>query len=147
MGQREADMSELKEIFNEADTDGSGSLTWEEFGYHLQDPRVQAYLATLELDVSEARGVFDMLDFKGVEEVSVEDFVAGCMKLKGHAKSIDVCTILYENRKLASQVEVFASYAEGQFERLEEVLNAQQRMAPTEQRPERARSSGSETST
>merc|ERR1712113_22457 len=103
--------------------DGSGSLTWEEFGYHLQDPRVQAYLATLELDVSEARGVFDMLDFRGIEEVSVDDFVAGCMKLKGQAKSMDVCTILYENRKMANQMEAFTSYTESQFQQLLQMLS------------------------
>merc|ERR1712048_445133 len=122
IAQKEAYMSELKAIFNEADIDGSGSLTWEEFQHHLQDARIQAYLATLELDVTELRGVFEMLDLQGTEEVNIGDFVMGCMKLKGPAKSIDVCTILYENRKQACKWAMWASYSERQFQRLEDLL-------------------------
>merc|ERR1712217_207628 len=95
-------------------------------------------LLTLELDVSEARGVFEMLDFEGKEEVTISDWVAGCMKLKGHAKSIDVCTILYENRKLACKLSVFTSYTEKQFQRIESLFNLPQMQCPI---PQSARSS------
>merc|ERR1712110_371163 len=74
-----------------------------------------------------------MLDFNGTEEVSVQDFVAGCMKLKGHAKSIDVCTILYENRKLACKFSVFTSYMEKQFQRIESLFNLPTMQCPIPQ--------------
>mmetsp|Transcript_29669 Transcript_29669/g.81204 ORF Transcript_29669/g.81204 Transcript_29669/m.81204 type:complete len:856 (-) Transcript_29669:194-2761(-) len=115
---KEKYMRGLKDIFLEADTDESGTLSWEEFESHLEDQRVKAYLATLELDISEAYGLFKLLNITGDDEVAIDAFVMGCMRLKGPAKSIDVCTLLYENRQLAEQILCLKEYTEDQLHRI-----------------------------
>merc|ERR1719336_2981876 len=50
----EAYTKKIKEFFAEADKDQSGMLSWEEFQEHLENPKVSAYFASLELDVSNA---------------------------------------------------------------------------------------------
>merc|ERR1719326_2776110 len=45
--------TEIKAIFEEADVDESGTLSWDEFESHLQNERVRAYFTSLELDLSE----------------------------------------------------------------------------------------------
>merc|ERR1719188_947840 len=52
----------IKGFFREADLDQSGTLSWEEFRRHLEDPKVKAYFQALELDVSQAHVLFDLLD-------------------------------------------------------------------------------------
>jgi hypothetical protein len=91
--------NDIKSFFYEADKDSSGNLSWEEFEAHLQDERVKAYFASLELDVSQARALFMLLDVDETDEVGIDEFVGGCMRLKGDAKSIDVNMLLYENRR------------------------------------------------
>jgi len=114
--------SEIRAIFEEADTDGSGTLSWEEFESHLQDDRVRAYFATLELDISEAKALFLLLDIEETDEVPIEKFINGCLRMRGDAKSIDVNMILYENEKMLSKLSNFQDFAEEMFDRLEKGL-------------------------
>merc|ERR1712205_202428 len=89
----------------DSDDDKSGTLSWNEFEKHLGDRRVSAYMASLDLQVSELRVVFEILDTERIGTVTIDDFVWGCMRLRGTAKSVDMCTLLYEYRKSAQVVE------------------------------------------
>eukprot|EP00439_Symbiodinium_sp_Y106_P053100 s2835_g7.t1 len=66
----------------------------QEFCNHVEDPWVQAFLSGLDIDISDARIVFTLLDVDGsgsltVEDESTTEFVDGAMKLKGPAKGIE----------------------------------------------------------
>merc|ERR1712232_1022536 len=67
---------------------------------------------TLELDTSEAKGLFHLLDVKCNGRVNADEFVSGCLRLKGQAKSLDVATLLYENKKMSSQWHEFMRFVE-----------------------------------
>jgi len=120
---------ELQGIFRQADADGSGSLTWEEFEEHLFDDRLLTYLETLDLDLSDAHSLFNILDQDRKGEVSIDDFVWGCMRLKGTAKSMDLCTLLYEHRQ---QSQALRGYFDTM---LYQLLNMQTRGLGAGQRP------------
>jgi len=94
----------LKKIFAEADADASGAMTQEEMCSYLADKRVQAYMHTLGMSVSEAQGLFHLLDIDSRGVIDVHEFIMGCLRLKGEAKSIDVVTLMYENKKVARTV-------------------------------------------
>eukprot|EP00930_Biecheleria_cincta_P071484 TRINITY_DN58994_c0_g1_i1.p1 TRINITY_DN58994_c0_g1~~TRINITY_DN58994_c0_g1_i1.p1 ORF type:complete len:696 (+),score=132.23 TRINITY_DN58994_c0_g1_i1:144-2231(+) len=89
----------IKKFFAEADHDRSGHLTWDEFEAYLENDEVKAYFQTLELDVSEAHVLFKLLAGDD-EEVSIEEFCDGCMRLKGKARSIDVNLLIYQTEKM-----------------------------------------------
>jgi len=114
--------SEIRLIFEEADVDGSGTLSWDEFESHLQDERVRAYFASLQLDIAEARALFVLLDVEETDEVPIEKFINGCLRMRGDAKSIDVNMILYENEKMLCKLTSFTDYAEEKFEGIEHGL-------------------------
>jgi len=95
----EAFLNEMKGIFEEVDTNNTGQITWQAFHDYLQNEHVQAYFATQQLDTSDARELFNLLDVDQNECVKVEEFVMGCMRLRGQAKSSDVATLLRENRR------------------------------------------------
>merc|ERR1719491_773945 len=52
----------IKGFFHEADTDRSGKLSLKEFERHLENDQVRAYFQALELDVTQARALFKVLD-------------------------------------------------------------------------------------
>jgi Ca2+-binding EF-hand superfamily protein len=116
---------EIKGFFRQADLDGSGTLTWEEFHDYLHDDKVKAYFQTLELDISQAHVLFMLLDTDQNNEVAIDEFVDGCMRLKGQARSIDVNFLLYEIEKTLVHVEQFALSVEENIGKIEEHMRAQ----------------------
>merc|ERR1719463_721939 len=97
----------MTSIFEEADADESGSLSWDEFETHLSDSRVMAYFRTLQIDVSQARALFMLLDIDECDEVPIDQFVERIMRLRGEAKSIDVNMLLYETEKMLAKITEF----------------------------------------
>merc|ERR1711957_192859 len=78
----------------------------------------------LELDVSQARALFMLLDVDETNEVELEEFIGGCMRMKGDAKSIDVNMLLYENEKMITIMANFVSFCEEKFASLEAAVGA-----------------------
>jgi len=115
-------MADIKTFFYEADKDRSGMLSLEEFEEHLKQDRVKAYFQALELDISQARALFMLLDVDGSNEVELEEFIGGCMRMKGDAKSIDVNMLLYENEKMIVKWTHFMELCTDKFERIEAAL-------------------------
>merc|ERR1719356_581690 len=81
---------EVKRFFRDADIDDSGSLSWDEFCKHLNDDKVKAYFQSLDLEISQAHTLFTLLDTDGDDEVGIDEFIEGCLTLKGEARTIDV---------------------------------------------------------
>jgi len=94
----------IKGFFKDADVDKSGTLSWEEFRAHLHDPKVKAYFQSLELDVSQAHVLFELLDADGSNQVTVDEFLDGCLRLKGQARSIDLNMLLFMCRKVFASI-------------------------------------------
>jgi len=88
--QVESYIHRIKGFFKQADVDHTGTLSWNEFRRQLLKPKVQRYFRALDLDVSQAHVLFDLLDTDGSGSVSVAEFVDGCVRLRGQARSIDM---------------------------------------------------------
>mmetsp|Transcript_57664 Transcript_57664/g.187352 ORF Transcript_57664/g.187352 Transcript_57664/m.187352 type:complete len:820 (-) Transcript_57664:508-2967(-) len=103
MVSQEAWVEEMRGIFEEVDADNSGQITWEEFRQFMENPQVQAYFATQQLDTSDAPQLFALLDTDGNGSIGMEEFIMGCQKLRGQAKSSDVATLLRENKRTSQK--------------------------------------------
>jgi len=114
----EAFLSEMKAIFEEADTDGSGTINWQEFKEYVKNKEVRAYLSTQQLDAFDARQLFNILDLGDDQEVGIEEFILGCMRLKGMAKSVDVVAMLQETRAMHRKQKAFMGEVEDQLRRI-----------------------------
>uniref|UniRef100_A0A7S1ASU5 EF-hand domain-containing protein n=1 Tax=Noctiluca scintillans TaxID=2966 RepID=A0A7S1ASU5_NOCSC len=96
-------MNELKRLFREFDSDGSETITLEEFTEHLEDEGIKTMLGVLEIEVADAIAFFDVLDVDNTEELDIDEFVMGCIYLKGAAKMVNVATLMRENKLMMSQ--------------------------------------------
>jgi len=83
-------LNNLKSLLKEADDDGSGTISWNEFEAFTSDPHIKMYLAAHEIDISQARQIFDLIDCDAEGEVSIDEFVISFMEFKGAAKGADV---------------------------------------------------------
>jgi len=122
LDKRNSYLNDVKGLFMEADEDNSGLMSWQQFHDLVGDPRVAAYLQSLELDVSEASGLFKLLDTDDGGYVSIEEFLTGCLRLKGSAKEVDVATLLYETKRMAKGQKAIFQYVKASIEALDTKL-------------------------
>jgi hypothetical protein len=95
--------TELTKLFNEADKDGTGKISVEEFAVQMDDNQspLRVYLEADGIDVSDAALFFSLLRSccgSGEEEVDINAFVAGLMKIRGGATSLDVQALVWQTQ-------------------------------------------------
>eukprot|EP00931_Biecheleriopsis_adriatica_P035076 TRINITY_DN20213_c0_g1_i1.p1 TRINITY_DN20213_c0_g1~~TRINITY_DN20213_c0_g1_i1.p1 ORF type:complete len:566 (+),score=91.69 TRINITY_DN20213_c0_g1_i1:115-1812(+) len=90
----------IRQIFKEIDRDGSDEITLDEFEEHLKDERLSAFFHSVDIDVSDAWTLFSLIDGDRSGCIDIEEFVAGCIQLKGPAKAVHIAKIGYEQRVL-----------------------------------------------
>merc|ERR1712224_368123 len=105
-----------------ADSDRDGLITLEEMAKCLEEPWVKAYFYALEMDPSEARSMFTIMDQNSDGQVDIEEFIDGCMKLKGNAKSIDMMSLMYDNSIFMQEFTSFSRIVTQQIEDLQEMM-------------------------
>merc|ERR1719375_12183 len=88
---------QLKIIFEEMDSDGSGSLTMTEICQGLADDSVQCHLdlAGYSLRVADIEELHDILDNDNDNSVTIDEFIEGLVKIKGEATRLDVLRLEY----------------------------------------------------
>merc|ERR1711988_265270 len=71
---RKSFANQLKSVLRSVDKDDNGIITKRELIEHLATAESMAYLKTLDVTVSDAQGVFKLLDVKGTGEVDIDEF-------------------------------------------------------------------------
>jgi len=104
---RKAMLRNLKNLLEEADADGSGSITWEEFDRFTQNPHIQMYLSAHEIDIKQAQEIFNHIDRNCVGEVSIDEFVLSFLEFKGAAKGADVVILRNDVNKILTKLTPF----------------------------------------
>jgi len=87
----------LRTICQEIDVTGSGTIKAADFYRQVANDKLKACLQVLGLNINDAQLFFQMLSTTD-DEVDIEEFVSGCMKLKGAATSIDMQSVLFQTR-------------------------------------------------
>merc|ERR1719387_3479832 len=99
----------MERLFHLADSSGDGLLDIEEFTSIVADPAVKKWLSAMELDVSDSRTLFHLIDTDGDVRLTAKELVHGAARLKGTARSIDVLTLAREHQQsLAAIREIHA---------------------------------------
>merc|ERR1719217_1046594 len=78
------------------DQDESGTISLDELDRYFEDVRMKSYFQVLGIDPDDSERLFRLLDEDGSGEVGIDEFLDGCLRLKGDARSIDVHSIMYQ---------------------------------------------------
>lgn len=103
--QKELFVSMLVDLLEEIDTQQKGTISREQLHEAFKDERVHYYFASLEIDIVDSDYLFDMLDLDLSGTIDREEFVSGCLRLKGAAKSSDIHTLMFEVQQICLRVE------------------------------------------
>merc|ERR1719436_905847 len=96
MRSKETYVKQVQAIFKDMDADNSDNITIEEFKKAMKDKRVLAYFNALQLDFTDIMTLFVLLDRDQNGSINLDEFLRGCMRLKGEAKSLDLAKLQYE---------------------------------------------------
>merc|ERR1712190_430099 len=127
LNDRKSFANQLKNILRSVDKDATGTISKEEMLEHLMSDEPDAYLKTLDVTVSDAQGVFKLLDVTGSGEVSIDEFVLSLMRFQGSARAVDVATLLYEGKRSEARWNAYMDYIEEQFDVLRSRLHIDSR--------------------
>jgi len=122
ISREESAVSALRKLVKDHDADNSGNISRDELEKLLMSKETHAHLVLLGLDISEARGLFQLLDIDDDHEVSIDELVHGLIRLKGGAKGLDLATFMFENKKTHLRLEAFMQFVEDQFSLMERRL-------------------------
>jgi len=131
--------NELRHLCQYLDKDASGTITWDAFKLMMTNPVMVAYLASIGLEVHEPVLFFSIICDQAcvaVEDepcVSIEDFVDGCMRMKGSATSIDAHRHQFEIHMVQRSLEQLSLDCRATLKRVEELTDQQlvQRTEPS----------------
>merc|ERR1712032_870504 len=100
LNKKKAYVHEVEKLFAKIEKDEHGIISNDAFRTFLKEDRdMLTFLASLDIDMIDAVLFFDIISSEGKQAVDIEGFVFGCMKLRGKARSIDLISVLYNQKK------------------------------------------------
>jgi len=103
--EKEQCINNMHRVFEELDKDNDGVVCLDEFEVAISSETMVTYLSVLGLEVADARILFCLLDKDFSGTIDIEDFILGCMRLRGEAKSLDMAMIQLQSDWLVEAME------------------------------------------
>lgn len=116
-------MFQLRELYRTVDHDGSGSMNWDKFNMHVQDPNMQTYLKAVELHNRDAYDLFVLLDTDDSDNIDETEFVNGCLRLHGSAKAIDLAMFMRDYNRFANGLADHSKFVQDTLAQMANLLN------------------------
>lgn len=102
----------VQALFKKIDDDRSGEITIHELEENLYDVNVKALFDTMDLEISDVWTLFSLLDVDRSGIIDIEEFVDGCVRLRGPAKGIDMAKLSYDSKWIRHRLTAFMRYME-----------------------------------
>jgi len=113
----------FRHLFHMLDVDDTGYITLVELEERMEDHDVKTYFEALELSIDDVWTFFRLLDGDSGQEIDLEEFLYGCMRLRGEAKALDLAKLMHSHAWLAKQQVDFMMFCEEKFIQLHYVLS------------------------
>eukprot|EP00929_Paragymnodinium_shiwhaense_P093662 TRINITY_DN53887_c0_g3_i1.p1 TRINITY_DN53887_c0_g3~~TRINITY_DN53887_c0_g3_i1.p1 ORF type:complete len:650 (-),score=81.18 TRINITY_DN53887_c0_g3_i1:203-2152(-) len=111
-------MQNVKNVFDKIGQDGADAITFDDLEEFLSDPKAIGFFGALDIDISDVWTLFKLLDESESRIVNLEEFVSGCFRLKGSARSLDVALMGYEQKQFRRRVFRFMDSTHEMLEKL-----------------------------
>jgi voltage-gated sodium channel len=97
----------LRLLFHEMNqnSDAGDGLTAAELNLQLDKPKVQSWFKALDVDTKQTWKLWEILDADNSGRVPLDDFIEGCLRLRGPATRVDVESLKWEIRGAAGTAE------------------------------------------
>eukprot|EP00811_Abedinium_folium_P007154 NODE_165_length_3481_cov_8.085569.p1 GENE.NODE_165_length_3481_cov_8.085569~~NODE_165_length_3481_cov_8.085569.p1 ORF type:complete len:1009 (-),score=202.32 NODE_165_length_3481_cov_8.085569:398-3424(-) len=92
-------LKNIAHLFDVIDVSGDGVVNIDEYNAMIADPRMRSWFSSLELDITDAAQLFDILD-DGDGQISKVAFIEGIKCVKGFAKAKELFIVHCDLRRL-----------------------------------------------
>jgi len=96
-------MRNARVLFKTIDHTGNGTISWKDFEYALDHQHMRSFLEAIDVRTSDARNLFNLLDASGDQMISSDEFLSGCLRLRGPSKSLDLLVLSKELHQLVER--------------------------------------------
>jgi len=117
-------------ISKEMDADRSGIIDQKEVEAVFKNRDLIAFLQNLEVDPTDIEEFFELLSHDGTRPVTVEQFVRGCMKIRGPARGVDLIVVMEQLRTMDAHQHKFIENCTQQLKDLRSQLQNRQACSP-----------------
>ncbi|CAE7244991.1 scn4ab [Symbiodinium sp. CCMP2592] len=93
-----AQVQSLQNIFREMDTENCNVVSLQEFEEAMSQQKMASFLQSMGISTEDVWTLFMIMDADRSGLIDLEEFVSGCMKLCGPAKSLQFAMMSYENK-------------------------------------------------
>mmetsp|Transcript_71803 Transcript_71803/g.202715 ORF Transcript_71803/g.202715 Transcript_71803/m.202715 type:complete len:255 (+) Transcript_71803:1651-2415(+) len=101
-------VNNVRELFNEVEGGvRTGEMDWGTFQEKLETPPMIEFFKAMDIDRSEAVCLFRLLDLDNGGSVDAEEFLSGCLRLRGPAKALDLALLISEVAKISQQIKTW----------------------------------------
>lgn len=119
---KEMHLNKLRDLFSNLGDGGLEAITFAAFEEKIKSPDIQAYFEVLGLDVDDAWSFFKLLDLDDGGDVEIEEFLMGCLRLRGTARAIDIGKIIHDQTWLIKNQGKFQTWVEVELRRIQELI-------------------------
>ena len=112
---RKACVEHLKQIFIESDEEETGQITMAQFDTHMTDPKVEPYIAALNIDTSNISELFHLLDKDNSGRICLHEFVANIIELMHHSTGgteKQVRKLVHEQHRMRHTLKHFMAFVQ-----------------------------------
>jgi len=103
--QDQAQTNVIRDLVFKDGTETQEEIDWDGFKKIARCAEMQDYFKVLNVDISEARNIFDLLDADGGGMLDPDELVTGCLRLRGEAKALDMCLLMKQVTHMSERVE------------------------------------------
>jgi len=104
MHKHEAQVQSLREIFNEIDNGHTSVVSLKQLKEALQSKKLASFMHSMDISTQDIWTLFMVIDANGDGQVTLDEFVFGCMQLQGPAKGLQMARMSYENTMMREEI-------------------------------------------
>lgn len=88
---------QLRHLYFDSREEHDRQISLTEFEQSMEDDIMKDFFKNIDVDVTEYKEVFHLLDIDGSGKVDAEELVNGCLRLSGAAKALDLALVIRQN--------------------------------------------------
>jgi hypothetical protein len=113
---------QLKPLFEQADRNHDGRLSRDVMLSVFKKKDGAKALNDLKLDIASMKALFKLVDAEDRDSVSIDDFCAGIVHLKGNTSSVHMAMLLFQSRRLLVRLDKLGRTTESRLQTLKQMV-------------------------
>lgn len=93
-------LNSARQLFSTAEEE----IDWEAFQKKMDNPQMLDFFKGIDVDPSEAKGIFSLIDADESGSINADEFLNGCVRLHGPSKALETAVLLHEVRAIRRNV-------------------------------------------